>query len=115
MRELSTITCFKCKKTGHFADKCTEKKSDEVIKSNPFQKGQANHLNVEEVMNEPDAVMGMFQLHSFTALVLFDTGASHSFISRAFVNKNGVPTKTIGKSIKVSSPSGEMIVNYGCP
>jgi hypothetical protein len=47
-----------------------------------------NHLNVEEVMNEPDAVMGMFPLNSFTALVLFDTGASHSFISSAFATKH---------------------------
>jgi hypothetical protein len=62
-------------------------------------------------MNEPDAVMGMFPLNSFTALVLFDTGASHSFISRTFATKNGFPTETIGKTIKVSSPGGELIVN----
>jgi hypothetical protein len=42
-------------------------------------------------MNEPDVVMGMFPLNSFTALVLFDTGASHSFISRTFANKKWVP------------------------
>jgi hypothetical protein len=30
------------------------------------------------------------------------------------VNKNGLPTETIGKTIKVSSPGGEMIVNSGC-
>nr|XP_051229681.1 uncharacterized protein LOC127347546 [Lolium perenne] len=113
-RDMSNITCFKCKKTGHYADKCPEKSSDEVAKTNSFQKGQANHLNVEEVMNEPDAVMGMFPLNSFTALVLFDTGASHSFISRAFVNKNGIPTETMGRVIKVSSPGGEMTVNSGC-
>jgi hypothetical protein len=69
---------------------------------------------VEEVMNEPDAVMGMFPLNSFTTLVLFDTRASHSFISRAFVNKHTFPTKTIGKTIKVSPPGGEMLVNAGC-
>ena len=59
-----------------------------------------NHVNVEEVMDEPDAVIGTFLLNSFSALVLFDTGASHSFISRDFVNKNGLPTETIGKPLK---------------
>jgi hypothetical protein len=69
---------------------------------------------VEEVMNEPDAVMGMFPLNSFTALVLFDTGASHSFISRAFVNKYAFTTETIGKIIKVSFSGGELLVSAGC-
>jgi hypothetical protein len=58
--------------------------------------------------------MGTFPLNSFTALVLFDTGASHSFISSAFVKKHAFSTETIGKVIKVSSPGGELIVNAGC-
>jgi hypothetical protein len=52
-------------------------------------------------MNEPDAVMGMFPLNSFTTLVLFDTGASHSCTSRAFVNKHSFTTETIGKILKL--------------
>jgi hypothetical protein len=73
-----------------------------------------NHLNVEEVLNEPDTVMGTFPLNSFKTLVLFDTGASHSFISSAFVNKHAFTTETIGRVIKVSSPGGELIVKVGC-
>jgi hypothetical protein len=73
-----------------------------------------NHINVEEVHDEPDAVIGTFLLNSFPALVLFDTGASHSFISRAFVNKHGLAEESLGKPIRVSSPGGEMIVNSGC-
>jgi hypothetical protein len=69
---------------------------------------------VEEVMNEHDAVMGMLPLNSFTTLVLFDTEASHSFISRTFATKNGFPIETIGKTIKVCSPDGELLVNAGC-
>ena len=61
-----------------------------------------------------DAVMGMFSLNSFTALVLFDTGASHSFISKAFANKHQLPIRTIGKTLQVSSPGGEMTVNTKC-
>ena len=41
-----------------------------------------NHVSVEEVEEQPDAVIGKFLVKSFTAIVLFDTGASHSYISR---------------------------------
>jgi hypothetical protein len=37
---------------------------------------------------------------------LFNTGASHSFISRAFGVKNKIPTETIGCPIRVSSLGG---------
>jgi hypothetical protein len=112
-KDLSHITHFKCKKNGHYSTSCPKNKSDEPDRPNPFQKRQVNHINVEEVMNEPDAVMGMFPLNSFTALVLFDTRASHSFISRTFATKNGFPTETIGRTIKVSSPGGGLLVNAG--
>ena len=46
-----------------------------------------NHVSVEEVEAQPDAVIGKFLVKSFTAIVLFDTGASHSYISRGFVDK----------------------------
>jgi hypothetical protein len=60
-RDLSHITCFKCRKTGHFANDCPENKPDENAKPNPFKKGHVNHINVEEVM-------GTFPLKSFIAL-----------------------------------------------
>ena len=113
-KDLSRIECFKCKKNGHYANECPEKKAVETIKPNPFQKGHVNHVNVEEVYEQPDAVYGTFLLNSHSAFVLFDTGASHSFISRAFVNKNGLVTRTIGKPVKVSSPGGELLVTAGC-
>jgi hypothetical protein len=113
-KDLSHITCYKCKKTGHYSNTYPENKPDDATKPNSFQKGQVNHLNVEEVMNEPDAVMGTFPLNSFTALVLFDIGASHSFISNAIATKHDFSTETIGKVIKVSSSGGELIVKVRC-
>jgi hypothetical protein len=59
-KDLSHITCFKCKKKGHYSTSCPENKSDEPIKPNPFKKGYVNHINVEEVM-------GRFPFKSFTA------------------------------------------------
>ena len=68
----------------------------------PFNKGQVNHVNMEEVEGQPDAVIGKFLVKSFTALVLFDTGASHSYISREFVDKFKLPTQTLRTHLLVS-------------
>jgi hypothetical protein len=61
MKDLSTITCYKCKKTRHYANRCPENKPDENARPNPFKKGHVNPINVEEVI-------GTFPLNSFTAL-----------------------------------------------
>ena len=69
-----------------------------------------NHVNVEEVEEQPDAVIGKFLVKSFTALVLFDTGASDSYISRGFVDKYNLPTKVLRTPMLVSSPGAEYMV-----
>jgi hypothetical protein len=97
MKDLLTITCYKCKKTRHYANRCPENKPDENARPNPFKKGHVNHINVEEVM-------GTFPLNSFT-WILFDTGTSHLFISRAFVSKHALPTEAIESAISLTTPA----------
>ena len=55
-----------------------------------------NHVNVEEVEEQPDVVIGKFLVKSFTSIVLFDTGASHSYISRGFMDKYKLPLRYLG-------------------
>ena len=62
-----------------------------------------NHVNVEEVETQADAVIGKFLVKSFTALVLFDTGASHSYISRGFVDKYKLPTQALRSPVGVKT------------
>ena len=59
-------------------------------------------MNVEEVEEQPDAVIGKFLVKSFTAIVLFDTGATHSYISRGFVDKFKLPTLALSTPLVVS-------------
>ena len=100
-KELSQITCFKCKNKVHYSNDCPELKNENgngssgSNKPSPFTKGQVNHVNVEEVYDQPDPVFGKFLLNSQPVLVLFDTGASHSFVSRVVVEKYGFSTKTL--------------------
>ena len=118
-RDLSHITYFKCQKTRHYATECPEAKNENGNgssgkKPNPFNTGQVNHVSVEEVEAQPDAVIGKFLVKSFTAIVLFDTGASHSYISRGFVDKYKLPTKVLKTPVLVSSPGAEYMASRGC-
>ena len=95
-KDLSHITCFKCGKNGDYATECSEAKNgngngSSGNKPNPFNRGQVNHVSMEEVEELPDEIISKFLVKSFTAIVLFDTAASHSYISRGFVDKLSYP------------------------
>src|SRR3954465_2914358 len=113
-KDLSHIQCFRCNNMGHYATDCPESNGNGVVKPNPFNKGHVNHVNVEEIYDEPDVVIGKFFINSVPALVLFDSGASHSFISRVFVDKHELPTIVLKSSMLISSPGAEMSTSLGC-
>ena len=50
----------------------------------------------------------------FTTIILFDTGALHSYISRGFVDQYKFPTKVLKTHMLVSSPGAEYMASRGC-
>ena len=73
-----------------------------------------NHIDVEDVYDQPETMVGKFLLNSRPVLVIFDSGATHSFISRVVVEKYRLPTRTLRSPLQVSSPGGEMMAGLGC-
>jgi hypothetical protein len=67
-------------------------------------RGKINHVTAEIAQEAPDVMLGMFLVNSSLALVLFDSGASHSFIAQSFVQKHDIPMIAIKNSMLVSSP-----------
>jgi hypothetical protein len=57
----------------------------------------------------------MFLASSHPATILFDSGASHSFISSSFVAKHSMPIATMKHTMLVCSPGGEMRTKHICP
>jgi hypothetical protein len=63
---------------------------------------------MEEAQEAPDVVIGMFLINDISAVVLFDSGASHSFISATYLGKNNLPLALLRCQMIVSSPGGDM-------
>jgi hypothetical protein len=63
---------------------------------------------VEEAQEASDVVFGMFFINATSAVVLFDSRASHSFISAAYVEKHNLPIALLKCQMTVSSLGGDM-------
>jgi hypothetical protein len=72
-------------------------------------------MSSEEAQQAQDVVLGMFLASSHRATVLFDSGASHSFISSGFIAKHNLPIATMKHTMLVSSPGGEMRTRHIYP
>jgi hypothetical protein len=60
-------------------------------------------------------VIGMFSVNNLSTVVLFDSGASHSFISAAYVEKHNLPLALLRSQMIVSSLGGDMPARQLCP
>jgi hypothetical protein len=113
---------FKCGMNGHLARQCSNKLSASGAggQSRPqgqqnYTYGKVNHVTTEEAQQTQDVVLGMFLTSSHPTTVLFDSGASHSFISSSFEVKHQLPITIMKQTMLVSSPGGEMRTKHICP
>ena len=53
-------------------------------------------------------MMGWFSIAKQSTVILFDSGASHTFINRAFVMKYQLPIEAMEGSFCIQSPRGQM-------
>jgi hypothetical protein len=70
---------------------------------------------MEQAQNDAGVVLGTFFVNSVPATVLFDSGASHSFITDQFVTKYNLSMSSMKNPLIVSSPGGEMKTGHICP
>jgi hypothetical protein len=70
---------------------------------------------MEEVQEAPDVVIGMFLINDTSTVVLYDSRASHSFISAAYVGKHNLPLALLRCQMIVSSLEGDMPARQLCP
>ncbi|KAL0536802.1 hypothetical protein IC582_025764 [Cucumis melo] len=108
-----TRTCFKCRQEGHTADRCPLRVTGIAQNQGagvPHQ-GRVFATNRTEAEKAGTVVTGTLPVLGHYALVLFDSGSSHSFISSAFVAHARLEVEPLHHVLSVSTPSGECMLS----
>ncbi|KAL0539815.1 hypothetical protein IC582_024036 [Cucumis melo] len=108
-----TRTCFKCRQEGHTADRCSLRVTGIAQNQGagaPHQ-GRVFATNRTEAEKAGTVVTGTLPVLGHYALVLFDSGSSHSFISSAFVSHARLEVEPLHHVLSVSTPSGECMLS----
>jgi hypothetical protein len=70
------------------------------------QYGKVNHLEADIVQETTGVALGMFSVEYHSANVLFDTRATHSFVTASWVESHNIPVAPMYPPTRVSSVGG---------
>jgi hypothetical protein len=123
---------FNCGEKGHYANRCPnlcthanhptiatpaptrEANSVSIAAKQNYACGRVNHVDVEEAQ-ALYVVIGMFFVNDASAVVLFGSRTSHSFISAASFGKRNLPLALLKCQMIVSSLGGDLPARQLCP
>jgi hypothetical protein len=72
-------------------------------------------VTAETFAEDAYVVYGIFLINSIPASVLFDSGASHSFVTKSFVEKHNMSNYPLKRKLLIRSPGGELRDSHSCP
>ncbi|XP_057518416.1 uncharacterized protein LOC130799333 [Amaranthus tricolor] len=106
----SAVKCFYCNGEGHRSYSCP-KNSDAgktITGGNAPLHNRVYNMTETGEESDVDVIVGTILVNSIPAYVLFDTGATASFISSSFIEKAKLNSSMSVKSV-ISLPNGEKI------
>jgi hypothetical protein len=113
-------TCFNCSRSGNFARECTTSKKTATQghvtpPSRGPQKvaiaktGSVNYTTMEGIPEGEQVLTGTFSLNRYLAVVLFDSGATHDFITKTCTQRCQLSIHHIDTPYLISTPGGRVV------
>jgi hypothetical protein len=77
-----------------------------------FNIAKVSQVSAEATADSADIAIGMFYINAIPAALLFDSGATHSFISARFATTNELSLQNMKTLMVVITPKGPVEANY---
>jgi hypothetical protein len=74
--------------------------------------GCVNHTTIEDIPEGEEVLAGTFLLFGHPIIILFDSGASHYFISSASAKRAELSLTVAKPSYMISTPGGRVVANH---
>jgi hypothetical protein len=121
----SSTGCFNCGKSEHFIKDCPYPRQNQsnnqqssrsskgnaatsTMGKNTRKTGRIYYTQVATTPEGEPVMMGTFLVANHPALILFDSGASHTFISKKFMKKHCIPYTESREGFKIHSLGGQI-------
>src|SRR3954470_19041315 len=121
------IIRYKCGKPGHTSPKCTDPRfaqlppppphstlSNAMVRVQP-RAARVNNVSLADAQQSSKIVLGRLLVCSVPATVLFDFGATHSFISQSFASRVDLPRDHHASKLSVVTPDSRFTSSWIVP
>ncbi|WVZ95395.1 hypothetical protein U9M48_041164, partial [Paspalum notatum var. saurae] len=116
--------CFNYGKVGHFSRDCRAPRkiqgpnpaggTQQGKQKGPAQKtGRVHYIHLEQIPAGVPVLAGTFMINGRSTVVLFDSGATHTFISKAYAQKHDIKMHKLRENYHITAPGSPIDTSLG--